>query len=72
MLYHSPTLTYVEYVGVVIITHMCNTNNSYTHAPRSLQILLTRRPEAVAPEHSEGATKGLRVYKICRLRGACV
>ena len=29
-------------------------------------------PEAVALERSEGATKGLRVYKIRRLLGACV
>ena len=29
--------------------------------PRELSELVTRRPEAVAPERSEGATKGLRV-----------
>ena len=46
--------------------------NSYTHAPWSLRNLLTRRPEAVAHERSEGATKGLRVYKFRRLHGACV
>ena len=39
-------------------------HNSYTHAPRNLRIFVTQRPEAVAHEHSEGATKGLRVYKI--------
>ena len=48
---------------------LCKRNNSYTHAPQSLQILETRRPEAVAHERSKGATKGLRVYK---LHGACV
>ena len=47
-------------------------NNSYTHAPRSLRIIKTRRPKAVAPERSEDATKGLRVYKIHRLHGACI
>ena len=31
-----------------------------------------RAPRAVATERSEAATKGLRVYKIRRLRGACV
>ena len=46
--------------------------NSYTHAPWSLQILETRRPEALAHEHSEGTTKGLRVYKICRLHSAYI
>ena len=31
--------------------------------PRELSDLVTRRPEAVAPERSKGATKGLRVTK---------
>ena len=31
--------------------------------PRELSDLVTQRPEAVAPEHSKGATKGLRVTK---------
>ena len=48
---------------------LCKRNNSYTHAPQSLQILKTRRPEAVAHKRSKGATKGLRVYK---LHGACI
>ena len=46
-------------------------DNSYMHEPRNLRILLTRRPKAVL-KHSQGATKGLRVYKICRLCSACV
>ena len=33
-------------------------NNSYTHTPRSLQILQTRRPEAVEHERSEGTIQG--------------
>ena len=39
-------------------------NNSYTHASRSLWILYIQRPEAVVPKCSEGAIKGLRVYKL--------
>ena len=31
--------------------------------PRELSDLVTRRPEAVVPERSEGTTKGLRVTK---------
>ena len=33
---------------------------------------INQRCEAVTPERSEGATKGLRVYKIRRLHGAYV
>ena len=31
--------------------------------PRELSDLVTRRPEAVVPEHSKSTTKGLRVTK---------
>ena len=41
--------------------------NSYTHALWSRRILWTWGPGATVHECGEGATKGLRVYRICRL-----
>ena len=69
--------SFIAFLNITLVTsyyvvQVVQVNNSYTHAPRSLRILYTRRPKAVAPERSEGVTKGLRVYKIRRLRGVCV
>ena len=36
--------------------------------PRELSDLVAQKPEAVASEHSEGATKGLRVTKLLSSR----
>ena len=36
---------------------------TYTPRPRELSDLVTQRPKAVTPQHSEGGIKGLRVTK---------
>ena len=45
---------------------------TYTHTPQGPRNLETRRPEAVVHERSEGATKGLKIYKFCRLHCGCI
>ena len=68
----SPILSYIlKLLGYFGTAHHCSCfcqsigllNNSQTSRPRELSDLVTRRPEAVAPECSEGNTNGLRVTK---------
>ena len=54
--------TYVHSYPAAIL-YLSNYIIVKTPRPRELSNLVTRRPKAVAPEHSKGTTKGLRVTK---------